>query len=160
MSVEIDIEDGSLVITKHWRTMFSIIFAVAYPLIAMVMVLTCSLLWADKAWYSKLFAVVFMLMTVNAGYTLLAQLLNHTRVEVSEDLLTVVHGPLPWPSGCNIRLDQVKCVSLERRSRHPWNALYAQMLGGESILIFHSTNADDVDLVSDKLSTRIGMPKR
>jgi len=120
--VRIDTWDGSLTITRRW-------LSPAYLFLAFFCVIWNGFL---VFWYTVAFAgnapLIMKLFplghaAVGAGlvYFTLAGFLNRTRIRVSDEALTVRHGPLPWFGSRDIPTDDIQqlyCTEHYHRSRH------------------------------------------
>ncbi len=80
--------------------------------------------WYGTAFHTKnapFMMLVFPLLHVAVGvgltYSTLAGLLNRTRLEVSRDLLTIHHGPLPWRGNQTLDGRQLKQLYVEQSVR-------------------------------------------
>jgi hypothetical protein len=76
---------------------------------------------AADAENTPLIVLVFPLLHVAVGvglaYYTLAGFINRTRIEVSRDLLTIRHGPLPWPGNQTLNGRHLKQLYVEESVR-------------------------------------------
>jgi hypothetical protein len=59
--------------------------------------------------------VIFPIMTIVCAYVTAAYLVNRTHVVVEGGTLRVTHGPVPWPAGATMSLDDIAQVYVKKQ---------------------------------------------
>ncbi len=116
---QLDTSDGSARISWRWlspKYLFMALFCLGWDGFLVI--------WYGIAFRMKeapIVMLVFPLLHVAIGvgltYSTLAGFLNRTRLEVSRDLLTIRHGPLPWGGNHTLRGRQLKQLYVEESVR-------------------------------------------
>jgi hypothetical protein len=111
------VEESNLGLTLSWRWfrathLLMLLFTVAWWSFLVVW-------YRDALRDHNTMAIVFPILHVGAGlyigYTALTGLFNRTRIHVDcVGLLTVAHGPLPWPRPRPLRRDEVTQLYVQR----------------------------------------------
>ena len=118
-SVQLELSDAGARISWRWwsfKSLFMAFFCLAWD--------GFLLMWYGIALNAKnapVVMLVFPLLHVAVGvgltYATLAGFLNRTRLEVSRDLLTIRHGPLPWGGNQTLSGRQLKQLYVEEVTR-------------------------------------------
>ena len=162
----------SLRITRRW---FSPVF---------VFLLFFCILWDSILvfWYTmavggdapgpfRLFACIFPILHVAVGvgltYFTIAGFLNRTVIEAADGMLTIRHGPVPWPGNHNIPTDDVDQLYCEEHISRTKNGtsttyrLHAVLKDGRKLKLLDSLEQPDQALfVEQQLENHLRIPNR
>jgi hypothetical protein len=75
----------------------------------------------NAPWIFKVFPLIHLAVGVGLTYFTIAGFLNRTTIEVAGDVLTVRHGPLPWPGNRTVPVadvEQFYCQEKTHVGRH------------------------------------------
>lgn len=110
-------EDGSLFIEWRWLrlvTFFLLAFAIAWD--SFLLFWFGAALSMDGApWILVVFPIAHVAAGIFITYLAITGLVNRTQVSISDGVLRVRHGPLPWPGNRDLpvaSLDQIYCKEL------------------------------------------------
>ena len=147
------VEDGGreLRIVRKWGrgiAWFFVIFAVFWNGIVSVFVIAAlsgaefkdSKTGEPAGNFIWLFLTPFLLVGFGMGWAALALLLNRTFIEVRDGVLSVRHGPIPWPGKRRLEtseIDQLFCieyVAYQQNNVPQWRlALHAKTKSGDDV---------------------------
>lgn len=110
-----------IMITRCWRSRRGWL---VIPFFILWIVLFVGLRSVIEGMTDPMVTLMLPLMHASVGigicYLLLAHLINHTRITISQSQVTVAHRPLPWPGGCVVatsRIEQLFCKEVRRQTK-------------------------------------------
>lgn len=106
--------------------------------------------------------LLVLLMLAWACYGSLAWALNETRIEVTEGLLVLEHGPLPWPGRYRLRADvlqQLYCEEQVTSKGHRRYSLHALLPRGRRFLLLRGTR-EVLRFLEREIETWLGIENR
>lgn len=119
---------------------------------------------ASGAGAFALFATLHVLAGVVLAYTALAQFLNTSSVEASYGMITVRHGPLPWPGNQQLSRDAIRqlyCVERMRRTRNGQSVTYELQAvkadGASAAVVKGLTSAEQALFLEQELERFLGI---
>ena len=94
--------------------------------------------------------VLALIMMIVCTYVAVAHLINQTRILVEGGMLRVRHGPMPWPSGARMSLDDIAQIYVKRqvygstpKSRSVEYRVRAQTVRGRDVVIVNGPLVPD-----------------
>jgi hypothetical protein len=145
--VRLQNEAGRLVITRRWFSWAGIGFSTV-GVLALVLfwlpVPSSGAMQADDSW-----PVVATVFSFVAGYMLLAALFNRTWIKAQDGVLSLIHGPLPWPGNQVIpctEVDQLFCKEVIQHKKDGPEVsyeLWAATTGGVTRRLLKSFPGED-----------------
>jgi hypothetical protein len=85
-------------------------------------------------------------------YSLLAQLVNATRLTIEGGTLRITHGPLPWRGGMSVDVKQVRQLRCDPHSRR----LVLKTSLGEELLLGENLPGARLGVIDAELRERLG----
>lgn len=107
-----DEAEGRTRVTRRWFHPNALLFfAITIPLFEAVH----ELVWIGY----RATGLALGALTLVSLYTLLAELVNRTYVELKGDVLRVWHGPLPWPGSLHVRVHALTRTTSQQDALNP-----------------------------------------
>ena len=132
-----DEAEGRTRVTRRWFHPNALLFfAITVPLLEAVH----ELVWIGY----RTTGLALGALTLVALYTLLAELVNRTYVELKGDVLRVWHGPLPWPGSMRVKVNALKRTTTQQDALNPKHRSLTLLDGDDDELaILHGLRTED-----------------
>ncbi len=121
----------------------------------------------DVPWMVRLFPLGHVAVGIGVTYYTLALLINQTRVEATQNAVTVSHGPLPWFGWREIvagRIDQLYCKEVIHRSKNGVSTTYEVWVqlddGTNSRLVASGLNPDQALFIEQQIESMLAVKDR
>ncbi len=161
-------QGGSRMIVRRWRSLKYWFFAVFS-----VFWMGFLVMWYGMALLSGaplvflLFPLIHLAVGVGLVYVTAAGFLNRTHLRVADGVLTVTHGPVPWPGNRSIPLAELEQLYTEEKVARGKNGvtvtydLKGVLRNGRRVSIFSGADDRDVALYAERqLETWLGIQDR
>lgn len=95
-------------------------------------------------WVGVIFGTPHVVIGLALVYATLAGLLNHTTINVTSELLTVRHGPVPWWGNRKVAVNEIEGLEC-RKNTDPKRQRHSRVYGVHVL----TKEGDSVDLITD-----------
>ncbi len=159
--------DDGLTIIRKWKspaTYFFTFFALVWNAGIAMFVVTAIL---SGEYELLLFTSIHILIGLGLVYKVAADFLNETRLQVKFGVLTIQHGPVPWPGKKEYppgTITQIYCQKNESTSRNRRNVSYSVHWIDKSdkkrTLLGYLRNSDQALFIEQQLEKSLGIQDR
>lgn len=174
ITVEVD-EPQRLVITRRWFELkHGIIAFFGFSMVLGLLVFSAVILFdlaefQQPKWMLLLMPTMHWLVGLWLSYWAVAGLLNRTRIEVSDGLITVTHSPVPWKTVAPADVSQVRLVETEFSNNFlnminlpvaPTSSVGWQSVDGGSRTLLGGIPEREARYLGQKLAEHLNVPFR
>jgi len=147
--LKIDRRENGSVLVIPWRVrgdQLASYCAIPFALLLVYLAVTSSFFQPIHRSLMGGFAVII-------AYFVVTQLINATRITVSDGNLRVEHGPLPWRSPVELPVDQIRTLGVDRPSKR----LLLRTSQGEELFLIESVPSGLADKLDAAIKDELGV---
>jgi len=163
-AIQVEVFGDSLEIRRRWfgcAAIFLIVFAVFWN---GFMIVWHSIAMATGMFVMSAFGLIHTAVGIGVGYLALAMILNTTTIKVDRGMLTVSHGPLPWPGAKSLPIHEIKQFFCRETVHHGKNGTsytyevrYVTQTGSKEKLLTGLSNSDQALFIEQQIERHLGI---
>jgi len=137
------------VVALPWRHRLHPVYAFSIAVFVVVLLIIAS----REGQFQPVHRATMLAGALLFAYSLLAQVVNVTRLSVADGALCVAHGPLPWRGTTALPLDEVRSLRCEPHSRR----LVLKTRLGEELVLGENLPEAQLEAIDRDVRDRLGI---